>query len=466
MLYKSLEYDIKHAGVENTKHYWHITNREVVYQDLGYNNMPPILIDENSKIVTRDEEQSAYSFFDYYDAHIAHFLENSKIPKLVIETEGSFTNLDKIRYKRGLLKYLNKKGLHIYFRELPYVKIQKGIKWVGGEIQVPTPKEEKWNEYKKTVFGFDHSKYMRCYEFDVIEKWAKINGLTNVHVYTGWYNSKEYLQKYYKINIHTHDLILPAMARKDNIPDTPTTFNPTTPLPNIDRIKYKFLSTNRRYDAIREIVVNYLYDKNSLLSYYNKHVDFMVGVGKDKIDGQKWDWLWEDIDRRLWQPYSQMPRQPKLRNFDYLKIDKDPNDDWLDLNDLKGKDDTLPLGQYTQCFLYVICESLYAFPFGHFSEKTLGAFKAYRPFVLFSSPYTLEYMQKIGFKTFNSFWDESYDKETNHTKRMDKVFNIIDEIDKLSINDCKELYLQMKPILLHNHNHLNVFSTKQFKSIP
>jgi hypothetical protein len=99
----------------------------------------------------------------------------------------------------------------------------------------------------------------------------------------------------------------------------------------------------------------------------------------------------------------------------------------------------------------VITEARFAYPMGQFSEKTLNAIKSFRPFILVAPPRTLEYMQSYGIQTFDEFWDESYDQEENHESRLIKIFRIIDYIDSFSIDELKELYIKMLPILEHNY---------------
>jgi N-glycosylase/DNA lyase len=62
----------------------------------------------------------------------------------------------------------------------------------------------------------------------------------------------------------------------------------------------------------------------------------------------------------------------------------------------------------------------------------------------------LEYLKTYGFKTFDKFWDESYDSEENHEYRLIKILKVIDYIDNLSITSLRRLYDSLRPILEHN----------------
>jgi hypothetical protein len=114
-----------------------------------------------------------------------------------------------------------------------------------------------------------------------------------------------------------------------------------------------------------------------------------------------------------------------------------------------------PLGDfYNDSFCDVINETRFAQHCGNYSEKLYQAIRYKKPFILVAPPYTIEYAKRMGFKTFSDFWDESYDQETNHEKRIIKILNLMNYINSKSINELREIYNQMQPILDHNYNCL------------
>ena len=50
----------------------------------------------------------------------------------------------------------------------------------------------------------------------------------------------------------------------------------------------------------------------------------------------------------------------------------------------------------------------------------MNAMLNYRPFIMVGPTRNLEYMKRWGFMTFDQWFDESYDKEHDHSKRMEK----------------------------------------------
>jgi hypothetical protein len=86
-----------------------------------------------------------------------------------------------------------------------------------------------------------------------------------------------------------------------------------------------------------------------------------------------------------------------------------------------------------------------------FSEKTIKAILYMNPFVINGDTGTLKYLKDLGYKTFEEFWDESYDLIENRDERQNKIINIIKDLKN---KDLQELYNKMRPILEHNRDLL------------
>ena len=101
-------------------------------------------------------------------------------------------------------------------------------------------------------------------------------------------------------------------------------------------------------------------------------------------------------------------------------------------------------------FCNIVTESIWWSGPIHITEKTDKCFSAGQPFVLVAGSGYLKKLKELGFKTFDKWWDESYDDEKDYNKRMGMVKNIINFIGELSIDRCEEIYKEMIPILKHN----------------
>jgi len=106
---------------------------------------------------------------------------------------------------------------------------------------------------------------------------------------------------------------------------------------------------------------------------------------------------------------------------------------------------------FQKSFLWVSNETHMDNKLTLFSEKTIRAILYMNPFVVNGDPGTLKYLKDLGFKTFEEFWDESYDLIENRDERQSKIIHIIKDLKNKNL---QELYNKMRPILVHNRDLL------------
>lgn len=111
-------------------------------------------------------------------------------------------------------------------------------------------------------------------------------------------------------------------------------------------------------------------------------------------------------------------------------------------------------------FLNIITETCYTSPFVNISEKTIKPIICKRPFLMLGTPGSLQHLHNLGFKTFDNWWDEGYDLELDHAKRLEKVYYIADNILNKSFEDLQILLTDMEGILDFNLKHLKKISKK------
>ncbi len=116
---------------------------------------------------------------------------------------------------------------------------------------------------------------------------------------------------------------------------------------------------------------------------------------------------------------------------------------------------------YFRSFASLVCETNYEYPWGQLSEKTINAIRHENAFILLAGPGSLEQAKSWGFKTFNKWWDESYDKIIDPCQRMDAVLNIVDTILGYTFEELTDIKKQMAPILLHNRNIIRTGELRQ-----
>tara|TARA_X000000950_G_scaffold287722_1_gene401236 strand:- start:334 stop:1581 length:1248 start_codon:yes stop_codon:yes gene_type:complete len=98
-------------------------------------------------------------------------------------------------------------------------------------------------------------------------------------------------------------------------------------------------------------------------------------------------------------------------------------------------------------------ESINWYPYykeGFITEKTFRTIANGHPVLWVSSPGTVAVMKRLGFRTFNDFWSEDYDKIQDPEDRLDEVIKVLKGICELTVDQRKEMYNDMKPRLKYN----------------
>lgn len=108
---------------------------------------------------------------------------------------------------------------------------------------------------------------------------------------------------------------------------------------------------------------------------------------------------------------------------------------------------------FMDSFCHVTTERIFYEERIHLTEKVFKPIVCCRPFILVSSPKSLQYLKDYGFKTFSDFWPEEYDSIIDHEQRLDCIFDLINFIGSLSHTKVLDMLTQMKEILIYNRNH-------------
>ena len=104
-------------------------------------------------------------------------------------------------------------------------------------------------------------------------------------------------------------------------------------------------------------------------------------------------------------------------------------------------------------FLHVVMESVFDSCKQHFTEKIFKPIVLQQPFVLVGPAHNLEYLRSYGFKTFDQWWDESYDTIEDPQERLHACAKIVNDIAGMDTADLYELREKMSSVLEHNRRH-------------
>jgi hypothetical protein len=148
-------------------------------------------------------------------------------------------------------------------------------------------------------------------------------------------------------------------------------------------------------------------------------------------------------------------------NYPYISPNLDP--DWEVSNNINYQiSPFIPWKIYNNTNYSVICETLSMGNIFFMSEKAAKVLFGKRLFVAFAAQHYLKYLQQLGFKTFNSVIDETYDSESDYLKRYQLVFKQIQYLNSL---DPAQVLLQVGSILEHNHQQLFVLQQQTQKQM-
>jgi hypothetical protein len=116
--------------------------------------------------------------------------------------------------------------------------------------------------------------------------------------------------------------------------------------------------------------------------------------------------------------------------------------------------DTINTNAHLKTFVNIVTETLTDKDIIFITEKTYKPIYVCQPFIIVGNAYTLKKMKELGYKTFDKWWDESYDEEIELEVRMNTITKILEEIASWDLEKCAAIRKEMKEILIHNYNQM------------
>ena len=417
--------DVPHAasniGIE-PRYTLQITGKSAIEGQLNkvfYHNVPDVVDNTGAPFIKNDILPKAP------DKHVILWMSNRYI-----------TDLASIEHSVTGIETLNADGLHIYLYE-PMCSYRKDSAHIVGfysEFEDITPDE------------------LRSEELDSIYSYAVTNNLTNVTVHTGDYNVSEWYPHYTdRLNLICDDLFLKTQKKIKNLDETfRNQFNEVV------------VCLNWRFTNHRQLVSTFLAGTTRHLSWYHK-ADFDT-LGKNLFFDLS---VWKQTHAKHYNTLKDncdivLAKSPFIVDIDadspVIVDDPEHVDIWPSANGYNaGETPALRnimsnslSAVYVNSFVDVINETRFAQPTANFSEKVFQAIQYQKPFIVVGPPKTLEYIRSLGFKTFNEFWDESYDDELNHGERLAKIFDLLESLVTMPIEDLRLVYDKMRLTVEYN----------------
>ena len=407
-----------------------------------------ILVQIDSNIFTVDHTLERKNFTNTY-VGLDHIYSNSFLKEyhknfIQLHHIGSSNLLHNFRLSNFEIENCNNLGLEIFLTEQIYFQCGPGDElpiadFVNLRIDI---------DFTEYPLYWQNCKYsVKSLELDSCRKFIKNNNLTNVTVHLCNKDPKQLLN-HYNFSIGNKNPFLQAMFAIVKRSERKNTGSA--------EIKYKFWCGNWRYEPHRHIIAAYL-------SNYNTKLGWHFDGNAQSFEHFYWFKL-QDWQHKYQKHYKKLVQGIENLNTTHYCIDVQPKkyklkNQVIDVGLRPMDNGEHPIWQnqinenlYNDTFCSIINLGSFADCFPTYDEKPLLAIRNYRPFILVGPPGSLQMMKDHGFKTFDNFWDESYDLEQNHEKRFIKIFELINTIDSMSIDDCKIMYQSMKKILQHNYN--------------
>ena len=114
------------------------------------------------------------------------------------------------------------------------------------------------------------------------------------------------------------------------------------------------------------------------------------------------------------------------------------------------------LSLFDQCadsMVYLVTETVATGRRHHLTEKTFKPIAMGMPFVLVAPQGSLKYLRSYGFRTFGSFWDESYDDIADDAERIAAVACTLRQLEDLGPEYRNAIFHSAGDVVQHNWNH-------------
>jgi len=221
----------------------------------------------------------------------------------------------------------------------------------------------------------------------------------------------------------------------------PTAFMPLTD------IKNKFLSLARGTPKHHRFAMTYMLYKNDLMKHgkisCREYENFSYMESPENTD--EYISRLDGFDSNTFEQFKTMLP---------LEIGNEPaRESWQSPINLHqdGRDES---HLFRNTFLNLVNETHQQDDLVFITEKTYRSINYCRPFVINGDRGSLRYLKDMGFKTFDKFWDESYDEETSDHARITKLIELVTHITSRSERELLDLFDEMLPVIEHNYKQL------------
>ena len=197
---------------------------------------------------------------------------------------------------------------------------------------------------------------------------------------------------------------------------------------------------------------------------YEKHLNNKFKFTHDHFGSywhKKYDFLYLNKQPRRHRVslYNKLLEENVLSNSLYtfiglkspVRLSKEHELPWVDANNypMMGMDQDITEQPYVDTVCSIVSETNDNDTDVFMTEKIWKPIIAQQVFVVHGNHLYLQKLREIGFKTFGSYFDESYDLENNKDKKIDAIVSLCKHLKTV---DWQDIYRQTIALRQHNYN--------------
>ena len=181
--------------------------------------------------------------------------------------------------------------------------------------------------------------------------------------------------------------------------------------------------------------------ENSFISYQQKHFQKNLGanLGFDQMMIEA-----QDKDKNLARQFAQLNDHLPLS----VVSDTFENNNGGYINFTEAYD---LLELYKHIFVDIVCETWHIGKTFMPTEKIVRPLISKTPFIVYGPKNYLSNLKTLGFRTFDGFWNESYDKFSGY-ERLVKIIKLIEQFKIKPLPELQKILTDMDDVLEHNQN--------------
>ena len=164
-------------------------------------------------------------------------------------------------------------------------------------------------------------------------------------------------------------------------------------------------------------------------------------------------------------PITRLPRQYEVIRYQDTEVSPDHRHHFAkhELFNHEWGDVYLRAEPYIDTYFSLVTETVFEYPYSFRTEKIAKVLAMGHPWICATSRGWYRDLRNLGFRTFGSIIDESFDLIDNHQQRMDRVYDIVADLCQ---QDLSTFLAACEPICKYNQQRLQEFQTEHRREFP